>query len=129
VDEAGTRQLQGIHVLVVEDDESARHVLQRVLELWGALVSVSTGADALRTALKADVIVVDLATAEAAGRQFLLQLRMLHSRPIRPVPTIALVPLGMTIPATPRAAGVQRYLTKPAEPDDLRAAVWELARE
>lgn len=122
-------QLQGIHVLVVEDDEASRDVLRRALHLWGALVSAASGADALRTALKADVIVCDLATAETAGREFLARLRALHSRPSRPLPIIGLVPLGIAIPATPRAAGVERYLVKPAEPDDLRTAIWELARE
>ena len=122
-------QLEGIHVLVVEDDDSSRRVLQRALELWGALVSVATSDDALRTALRADVIVVDLGTAEVAGREFLFHLQRLHSRPNRPVPIIALAPLGMPIPATPRAAGVQLYLVKPAEAEELRSAVWQLARE
>ena len=114
MEEQGPPELQGIHVLVVDTDDSSRRVLQRALELWGALVSAATGHDALLTALRADVIVCDLATAEAAGR---------------PVPIIGLVPLGIAIPGTPRAAGVERYLAKPAEPDDLRTAVWELAQE
>jgi CheY-like chemotaxis protein len=120
--------LEGIHVLVVEDDDTARHLLQRAMESGGALVSVATGADALRSAVRADVIVVDLATAEAAGREFLFHLRRLHSRPDRPVPIIALAPLGLAIRATLRVAGVQRYLMKPVEDEHLRAAVLELAR-
>ena len=129
MEEQGPPELQGIHVLVVDTDDSSRRVLQRALELWGALVSAATGHDALLTALRADVIVCDLATAEAAGRDFMPRLRALHSRPGRPVPIIGLVPLGIAIPGTPRAAGVECYLAKPAVPDDLRTAVWKLAHE
>ena len=124
-----TRRLDGIHVVVVDDDGSSRRTLQRALETWGALVSVATADDALRTALRADVIVVDLGTAEAAGREFLSHLHRLHSRPNRLVPIIGLAPLGMETPATPRAAGVQFYFVKPVEADELRSAVWQLARE
>jgi DNA-binding response OmpR family regulator len=45
------------------------------------------------------------------------------------VATVALVPLGIETPATARAAGVQRYLVKPVEPAQLRAAVRELTQE
>lgn len=123
------QQLEGIHVLIVEDDDSARHVLRRALESWGALVSVTTGANALRAALRADVVVVDLATAGAAGHEFLFQLQRLHGRLNRPVPIIGLASLGIAIPATSQTVGVQLYLMKPLEPDQLRAAVRELARE
>lgn len=123
------QQLQGIHVLLVEDDDSALHVLQRALALWGAVVSIATGASALGAAVRADVILVDLATAEAAGDEFLVQLQRRHSRPNRRVPIIGLAPLGMAIRATLRAAGVERYLLKPVDTDRLRATVLELARE
>jgi CheY-like chemotaxis protein len=123
------QKLEGIHVLLVDDDESARHLPQRALAQCGALVSVASGPSALRAALRADVIVVDLATAEAVGGEFLFQLQRLHSRPNRPVPIIGLAPLGLAIRATLRAAGLQRYLLKPVNADELRAAVLELTRE
>jgi CheY-like chemotaxis protein len=129
MNERSRGQFQRVHVLVVEDDEASRQVLQRALEFQGALVTVTTGADALRAALRADVLVCDLEAVEAAGPEFLTRLQRLHNRRTRPVPTVALVPSGMATPATPRAAGVQRYLMKPAEPEDLRIAVAELALE
>jgi CheY-like chemotaxis protein len=121
--------LQGIHVLVVEDDAASRDVLRRALEPMGALVTATTGEAALRAALRADVIVCDLETVESLGREFLPQLQRLHNRRNRPVATVALVPLGIETPATARAAGVQRYLVKPAEPEQLRAAVRELTQD
>lgn len=64
-------ELRGIHVLVIDDDQLARHFLRSVLEFSGAIVTAAGAADALRAALIADVIVCDLASAEAAGAEFI----------------------------------------------------------
>jgi CheY-like chemotaxis protein len=120
-------ELRGIHVLVIEDDQLARHFLRSVLEFSGAIVTAAGAADALRAALIADVIVCDLASAEAAGVEFLSQLQQLHVRLGRSVPAIALVPAG-TRSARVRAAGFQIQLMKPIDGDELRGAVLEMAR-
>ncbi len=120
-------ELRGIHVLVIDDDQLARHFLRSVLEFSGAIVTAAGTADALRAALIADVIVCDLASAEAAGVEFLSQLQQLHVRLGRSVPAIALVPAG-TRSARVRAAGFQIQLMKPVDGDELRAAVLEMAR-
>ena len=120
-------ELRGIHVLVIDDDQLARHFLRSVLEFSGAIVTAARAADALRAALIADVIVCDLASAEAAGDEFLLQLQQLHVRLGRSVPAIALVP-ARTRSARVRAAGFQMHLMKPVDGDELRAAVAEMAR-
>ncbi len=119
--------LRGIHVLVIDDDKLARHFLRSVLEFSSAIVTAAGTADALRAALIADVIVCDLASAEAAGREFLSQLQQLHVRLGRSVPAIALVPAG-TRGARARAPGFQMHLIKPIDGDELRAAVLEMAR-
>jgi len=119
--------LQGIHVLVIDDDQLSRHFLRSVLEFSGAIVTAAGTADALRAALIADVIVCDLASAEAAGNEFITQLHQLHIRLGRSVPAIALIPAG-TRGARLRAAGFQMHLMKPVDGDELRAAVLELAR-
>ena len=120
-------KLLGIHVLVIHDDQSARHYLRSVLETSGAIVTAAAAAAAIRVALIADVIVCDLASAEAAGVEFLSQLQQLHVRLGRSVPAIALVPAG-TRSARVRAAGFQMHLMKPVDGDELRAAVLEMAR-
>jgi CheY-like chemotaxis protein len=119
--------LRGIHVLVIDDDQLARHFLRSVLEFSGAIVTAAGVSDALRAALIADVIVCDLASAEAAGGEFLAQLQQLHVRLGRTVPAIALLPVG-TRGARARAAGFQMHLLKPVDGDELRAAVLEMAR-
>jgi len=121
-------ELQGIHVLVIDDDLHARHYLRSVLELWGAIVTATSSADAIRVALIADVIVCDLTTAERANGEFLERLRHMHIRQGRRVPAIALVARGLK-DARVRAAGFERYLGKPVDGDELRTAVTELARE
>ena len=120
-------ELQGIHVLVIDDDQLARHFIRSVLEFSGAIVTAAGTADALRAALIADVIVCDLASAETAGREFITQLQELHVRLGRSVPAIALVPAG-TRSARTRAGGFQMHLMKPVDGDELRAAVLEMAR-
>jgi CheY-like chemotaxis protein len=119
--------LHGIHVLVIDDDQLSRHFLRSVLEFSGAIVTAAGTADALRAALIADVIVCDLASAEAAGREFIAQLQQLHVRLGRSVPAIALIPAGAR-GARLRAAGFQMHLMKPIDGDELRAAVVEMAR-
>ena len=120
-------ELRGIHVLVIDDDQLARHFLRSVLEFSGAIVTATGAADALRAALIADVIVCDLASVEAAGSEFIAQLQQLHVRLGRTVPAIALVPAGARS-ARVRAAGFQMHLMKPVDGDELRAAVLEMAR-
>jgi len=120
--------LQGIHVLVIDDDQLARHFLRSVLEFSGAIVTAANTADAMRAALIADVIVCDLVSAEMAGSEFLTQLQQLHVRLGRTVPTIAVVPAD-TRSARVRAAGFPVYLTKPIDGDELRAAVLERLRQ
>ena len=114
-------------MLVIDDDQLARHFLRSVLEFSGAIVTAAGADDALRAALIADVIVCDLASAEAAGTDFLLQLQQLHVRLGRSVPAIALVPAGARS-VQARAAGFQMYMTKPVDGDELRGAVLEMAR-
>lgn len=120
-------ELQGVHVLVIDDDVHARHFLRSVLEIWGAIVTATSAADAIRVALIADVLVCDLASAEAATEEFLERLRHMHVRLGRRVPAIALVPASGSVSARVRAPGFQRYLAKPVDSDELRTAVLALA--
>jgi CheY-like chemotaxis protein len=121
-------ELQGIHVLVIDDDQTTRHFLRLVLEFSGAIVTAAGTADAMRTALIADVVVCDFRSAETAGKDFLSQLQQLHVRVGRAVPVVALVPAG-TRGKRVREAGFHAYLTKPVDGDELRAAVLSATRQ
>jgi two-component system OmpR family response regulator len=121
-------ELQGIHVLVVDDDEQGRYFVCAVLEFWGAVVTATPAAEALGAALTADVIVCDLQTAATAGPTFLEGLRRLHTRTGRRVPAIALVPMGMDPAAFALSPDFHRWLSKPVNGTELRLAVRDLAR-
>ena len=57
------RELSGIFVLVVEDDEDARYILDSFLTYLGAFVWAAASAEAARSILgqlKADVVVCDV---------------------------------------------------------------------
>ena len=118
-------ELQGIHVLVIDDDLRARHYLRAVLELCGATVTATSAADVARVALVPDVIVCDHISAENANGEILEWLRHIHVRQGRRVPAVALLQRGMK-DAHGRAPDFERYLTKPVDADDLRAAVISL---
>jgi CheY-like chemotaxis protein len=120
-------ELRGIHVLVIDDDQFARHFLRSMLELWGAIVTATSAVDAIRVALIADVIVCDLASAESADGEFIERLRHMHVRQGRRVPAVALVAHGVR-DARVRAPGFEHYLAKPIDGDELRAAVLEQFR-
>jgi DNA-binding response OmpR family regulator len=79
-------------------------------------------------ALVADIIVCDLPSAEAAQPDSLPRLRHVHVSRGRRVPAIALVPHGGMRGAHVLAPGFDRYLPKPADREELRAAVRELVR-
>jgi CheY-like chemotaxis protein len=117
-------ELWGVYVLVIDDDQLARHFLRSVLEFSGAIVTAVGTRDALRVAPIADVIVCDLASAEAAGGEFISQFQHLHVRLGRAVPAIALIPARVPS-ARMRAAGFRMYLMKPIDGDELRAALLE----
>jgi len=119
--------LRGIHVLVIDDNQLARHFLRSVLESSGAIVTATTAVDAIRTALIADVIVCDFESAEAAGSEFLSELGSLHVRLGRTVPAIAMVPTGMPVSRV-LAAGFGMSVMKPVDGDELRAMVLEATR-
>jgi CheY-like chemotaxis protein len=123
----GGKLLDGVHVLIVEDDLGVGYSLSAELVLAGALVTATAARDAEHAALCADVIVCGLATVEAAGAGFLDRLRRQHARGHREVPAIALLPPGAS-EASAYAAGLQHCLTTPVVGDHLRAMVWALSR-
>src|SRR6266571_2619924 len=106
--------VRGKHVLLIDDDNLARDFLRSVLELSDAIITATGAVDAIRIALIADVIVCDLASAEAADSEFLERLRRMHVRQGRRATAIALAGQGLR-DARVRAPGFQRYLTKPVD--------------
>jgi signal transduction histidine kinase/ActR/RegA family two-component response regulator len=125
--------LEGIHVLVVEDEEDIRLLLRRILEAGGAqveaLVSTAEAFDLFEAATP-DVLVACTGMPDCNGHALVAKLRAHDRKNGRMTPAIA-----MTAYATPLdqeaalAAGFQLHMAKPFEPKALTTAVAGLARE
>jgi CheY-like chemotaxis protein len=128
--ERPARQLQGVRVLVVDDDPSTLDMLTEALRTSGAEV---TGADSARHALarlaesRADVIVSDIAMPGEDGLWLMHRIRTLPG-PLGAIPAVALTALARSEDRK-RAidAGFQIHMTKPVRLTDLQAVVGELA--
>ena len=84
--------LEGVHVLVVDDDPIARDVLMSILHYCGALVltvsSVRKTLEMMRL-IKPDVLVVKLALPDQDGSALIRQIRRLKPESGGEVPVIA----------------------------------------
>jgi CheY-like chemotaxis protein len=123
-----SRPLQGLHVLVVDDNRDTREMLRQVLAYAGALVSTVADADSalgfLSNAL-ADVVISDLSMPEHDGRWMVRGLRAMSDHHAR-IPAIAITAYRETEHETAAlAAGFDAYLEKPL---DFRRLVDTIAR-
>ncbi len=119
--------LEGIRVLVVDDEPDARSLIQRVLGDCGAEV-VTTGepdqAVALIESERPDVLISDIGMPEMDGFELLKRIRSLGAKRGGRVPAIALTAFARSEDRT-RAlrAGFLIHLSKPVEPSELVATV------
>jgi signal transduction histidine kinase/CheY-like chemotaxis protein len=127
-----SRVLQGIRLLVVDDDPNTREVLTEALSVAGATVlSAESAADALQV-LKvdggADVLISDIAMPGEDGLSLIRRVRAQTGK-IAHIPAIALTAFAR---AEDRAraieAGYQMYLVKPVALIELQAGVAQIAR-
>ena len=123
---ASRRPLKGLRILVVEDDNDSREVLQLFLEQVGAIVeSVPSAKDAMAVfkrppASLPDIIVSDLAMPEEDGYSLITRIRALPADKGGQIPALALSAFA-TNESKQRAmdSGFDHYCTKPFEPDQL----------
>jgi CheY-like chemotaxis protein len=123
-------RLDGVRVLVVEDDEDTREVLTLGLELQGATV---LGVGSAREALGAleeflpTVILSDIGLPDEDGLSMMRRLRRLPSASAR-IPAAAVTAFTLSDDGDePIRAGFQRHFRKPVETRTLFEAVAELA--
>jgi PAS domain S-box-containing protein len=115
--------LQGIRVLVVEDDTPGREGLRRTLENFGAQAfSADSVASAMRLLEREsyDLVLSDLAMPDEDGISLIHRLRQSRPAGAPRLPTIALTAHALPEDrARALAGGFDRYLAKPIEPEDL----------
>ena len=124
-------RLEGIRVLLVEDDEDSRKLLGLMLKKQGAEVtSASSSAEALSAfgQILPDVVLSDIGMADEDGYELMRKVRALPAEGGGLTPAIALTGYA-TRKDRERAlsAGYQLHLAKPVEPADLVAAIVRLS--
>jgi signal transduction histidine kinase/ActR/RegA family two-component response regulator len=131
--EINSRLLTGVHVLVVDDEEDARELLQTTFEAYGATVSAAGSAtEALdvfdRTA--PDVVISDIGMPFEDGYTLIKRVRARGADRGGLTPAVALT--AYAAPAdrlAALAAGYQAHMAKPYEPSEIAALVERLARD
>jgi CheY-like chemotaxis protein len=120
------RPLEGVRVLLVDDDDDTRELFAQVLTHTGAEVREAADARAaIRLALEGpppSVVVSDLRMPGTDGISLLQELRALHH--LARIPAIAVS--GMDSPADREVAltaGFQEHVAKPLSPEALVACV------
>jgi PAS domain S-box-containing protein len=115
-------ELEGLRVLVVDDESDAREMVRAVLEHRGAEVrtaaSTREAVDELRHS-RFDALISDIAMPEEDGYDLIDRVRAFST-----IPAIALTAYGREDDrARALAAGYDRHFAKPVLPDHLVAAV------
>ena len=129
-DTAGDRRLQGMRVLLVEDNGVNMMIGVALLEHWGVQVTeAADGTQALAAVARAtaeqrpfDAVLMDLQMPGMSGYQTTEALRRQHGA--AQLPVIALTAAAL---ASEReralAAGMNGFLTKPIDPHNLHRAL------
>ncbi|HCF28241.1 MAG TPA: hybrid sensor histidine kinase/response regulator [Cyanobacteria bacterium UBA11049] len=121
--------LDGVRILVVEDEVDTRELMKILLEECGAKVAAASSAAQAKQAIadlepdEPDIMISDIAMPEEDGYQLMRQLRAQGKQ----MPAIALTAYARDSDVQIAiAAGFQHHLSKPIEPDALIALVAEL---
>jgi len=130
--EASPLTLDGLRLLVVDDNADARDLYQSLLEEYGAEVTAVTSARegiAALERLQPDVLVSDIGMPNEDGYALIRQVRALKSERASQVPAVALTAYAREEDQQAALlAGFQKYFAKPVEPTELVEAIANLAR-
>lgn len=124
--------LRGMHVLVVDDEDDARALLDATLTQYGAHVSTASNvAEALATIDRdpPDVLLSDIAMPEEDGHALIRRLRGRPPSQGGSIPAVAIsayASVGDGLAA--EEAGFQAFVTKPFEPSEVANLVALLGR-
>jgi PAS domain S-box-containing protein len=122
-----TAQLDGVKVLVVDDELDSREVVRRILKNCGAEVTAVASAGEAFTALRRDgyeVLVSDIGMPEMDGFEFVRQLRASDLTDAKTIRAIALTAFARSDDRR-RAmqSGFDMFVSKPVDAPELAAVV------
>ena len=122
--------LDGVDVLVVDDDEDARVLLQMTLTRYGAAVTTAASVgEALESIDRAvpDVLLSDIGMPHEDGYDLLRRLRARPPEHGGSIPAVAVTAYASsTDRASTQAVGYQAHVAKPFEPADVARLVRRL---
>jgi CheY-like chemotaxis protein len=128
----GKKPLEGIRIVLAEDDEDAREALRLALEARGAsLRCVADGSAALAAIRESppDVVISDIAMPGEDGHKFLRKLRGLRPDKGGRTPAVALTAFhGQDARLASVYAGYHYHLTKPVDVEKLVGILQGLVR-
>jgi signal transduction histidine kinase/ActR/RegA family two-component response regulator len=124
--------LRDIHVLVVDDEEDARVLLQTALTQYGADVSVAaSAAEAVESFDRRhpDVLLSDIGMPQEDGFALVRRLRTRAASDGGDIPAVAITAYASASDRlAAEAAGYQAHIAKPFDPADVARLVGRLAR-
>ena len=124
--------LQGLRVLVVDDEPDARELIGYVLETCGTEVRLAGTAAMARNELVTytpHVIISDIGMPDEDGYSLIRSIRTLATDDKKNIPAIALTAFARNEDrARALVAGFNLHLAKPVEPSTLVRAVLNLAQ-
>jgi CheY-like chemotaxis protein/anti-sigma regulatory factor (Ser/Thr protein kinase) len=124
-------ELEGLHILVVDDEADGRMLAKTVLEKCGAKVTVvdsaASGLEALKT-LRPEILISDLGMPGEDSYTMIKKIRALPAEQGGQIPAAALTAYaGVEDRMRVLRAGFQIHLPKPVEPAELIAVVANLS--
>jgi signal transduction histidine kinase len=126
-----SHRLAGLHVLIVDDDEDALHLLGTMLRQHGAEITSAASVDAAIDAMikrSPDVLVSDIAMPDRDGYDLVRTIRALPDENARRVPSLALTAFARPDDRERAlAAGFNMYASKPVVPAELVLSIARLA--
>jgi len=129
---ASPRSLEGVRILLVEDDDDIRNLLRLGLESRGAVLTAVDGTRAAVAAIDVetpDIVISDITMPGEDGHVLLRKVRSLPLTRGGKIPAIALTALdSRESRVASRDAGFHYHLTKPVDANKLVEIVAGLVR-
>jgi PAS domain S-box-containing protein len=127
VDDIQLPQLQGVRVLVVDDEADGRELIARILEGRGAKPQVASSAEEALDVLareQFDVLLSDIGMPGTDGFELIRRARLLYAGRPSPLPAIAITAYARTEDRQRSLlAGFHMHLSKPIEARELIASI------
>lgn len=129
----GVVKLDGVHVLVVDDEPDIRELVAFILELSGAEVTLAASAEEALVTLSQslpDLLLCDIGMPEVDGYALMNKIRKLPPGKGGNLPAIALTAyVGEFHQRKALAAGFEMHIAKPVEPEHLVRAIAQIVKK